>query len=710
MHRHLTLITMVFLIIANVGSGHAQNGAEPPVITPENAQQLVLLDRLGDGHLGSDDGWPPIVGKKVAWSPDGAWLAVTGSPGVRLYRSDALDEPARLLDQDGWVSDVAFSPDSSIVATAAHSTTYLWDVQTGLRLGDDLDGTITAFSPNGKLLALGSSGGDMGWVWAEVHIIDVNTGNELAVMESGWMARIADLTFSPDGLLLAATWTNISFDGCYDDEEQGFQVWQVADVLAQGSVERGEELYSGQAAVLAFSPDGKWLASGGGGLVSRAALTGEVQATVVARGWIHDVAYSPDGNVLAAVVFVESETGYEYTLRVFDAATGAQRATLSTEPAYSLAFSPDGSALAVVGSDRVSIWHLEESTWTRTGEIAPFEKNELSPNATWLALYGETTLALQNIKTGARQELLRGEEAQIKDVRFSPDGSTLVAMNAEGVVQVWATQTGSLLSTLNQHFADADHTAFDVSPTGNLIASSVWSLQDDQTIIQVWDALTGQMETEFEALPGQGQVAFSPDGKWLAAILFSWEVGDQVHVWNVERGDKAGDSPLSFSSYPFSPDGTRLLYDTYLDSVIVRDISTQSDTPLLDLDVNTFLTSAVFSHQGTGLAIALEHWQGCGPGEANTLHVWDVSGSPNSYSEIASLGIPHINDLAFNPEATLLAAATNYGIAIVDARNAVKITNLGSSWIMVSEVVFAPDGRTLFSKGSDGVVRVWGVP
>ncbi len=142
----------------------------------------------------------------------------------------------------------------------------------------------------------------------------------------------------------------------------------------------------------------------------------------------------------------------------------------------------------------------------------------------------------------------------------------------------------------------------------------------------------------------------------------------------------------------------------------VRDIAAKSDKTLFELDLNGYLADAVFSAEGTRLAIAVTTWEGCGPGETNVIHLWDVSGPSSSFSEIASLGTAHVFDLAFSSETTLLAAATNSGILIMDAQNGTQIVNLNPGRFVAFQVMFAPDGRTLLSKGADGVIRIWGVP
>jgi len=87
------------------------------VISPQNAEQVVELARLGKGWI-----------NKIAYSPDGNLLAVASSVGVYLYDAGTLNE-IRFIDTGARVNSVAFSPDGELLTSGSgDGTVRLWGV------------------------------------------------------------------------------------------------------------------------------------------------------------------------------------------------------------------------------------------------------------------------------------------------------------------------------------------------------------------------------------------------------------------------------------------------------------------------------------------------------------------------------------------------------------------------------------------------------
>ncbi len=159
--------------------------------------------------------------------------------------------------------------------------------------------------------------------------------------------------------------------------------------------------HKGPVDALAFSPDGKTLASGSNDKTVRLwdAATGEARATLTGHeDSVSAVAFSPDGKTLASA---GENPRNPSELRLWDAATGEPRATLKGHENYvsAVAFSPDGKTLAS-GS-------------------------------------GDKTVRLWDAATGEARATLKGHEDSVNAVAFSPDGKTLASASWDRTVRLW---------------------------------------------------------------------------------------------------------------------------------------------------------------------------------------------------------------------------------------------------------------------------------
>ena len=115
------------------------------------------LARLGKGSIGGGD-------RALAYSPDGARLAVASSIGIWLYDADTGAEIALFTGPRAWVTSVSFSPDGTTLASGGvDDTVRLWDVASGQQIAllEGHTGGVywVSFSPDGATLASGSGDG-----------------------------------------------------------------------------------------------------------------------------------------------------------------------------------------------------------------------------------------------------------------------------------------------------------------------------------------------------------------------------------------------------------------------------------------------------------------------------------------------------------------------------------------------------------------------
>jgi WD40 repeat protein len=281
----------------------------------------------------------------VAYSPDGKLLTTAGRDNtVRLWDAATGRERTSLIGHQKRVSIVRFSPDGTSLASGSNDGTIrLWDVATGQERrrfeGLKYVAKCLAFSPDGKLLA-----GPGPRLW------NVATGKLLRQFPAGKVPPHC-LAFSPDGKILATAGGQMVYLPPIDTDNN-IHLWDVAT---------GKELrqLTGHrlgVTSLAFSPDGRQLASGGRGTTVR---IWEVASGKERRRFEGnsdgEVAFAPDGKMVA------SSTTHRSVITLWDVATGQARREIDGHRAgvFALAFRPDGRALASASQDgTVLVWDM----------------------------------------------------------------------------------------------------------------------------------------------------------------------------------------------------------------------------------------------------------------------------------------------------------------------------------------------------------------
>lgn len=281
---------------------------------------------------------------------------------------------------------------------------------------------------------------------------------------------------------------------------------------------------------VAFSPDGKQIASGSGDHTIRRwdALTGESVGEPMTgqEGDVNCVAFSPDGKQ----IILGSD---DRTIRRWDANSGdpiGKPLRGHTELVWCVAFSPDGKQIASGSSDN-AVRRWDAATGKSIGEPMGGQSGfvysvAFSPDSAWIASgSGDSTIQLWDALTGkAIGEPLRGHANIVTSVVFSPNDKLLISGSGDGTIRRWDAITGeSIGNPMEGHTNWVKSVA--ISPDGKQIASA----SDDYTI-RLWDAATGDAIGE----PLEGHisyvmsVAFSPDGKQIV----SGSLDGTVRIWD----------------------------------------------------------------------------------------------------------------------------------------------------------------------------------
>jgi WD40 repeat protein/serine/threonine protein kinase len=451
-------------------------------------QELLLLK----GHTG--------FVKSVVFSPDGKRLGsvsygwdVNQSTSVprelKVWDAQTGQELLSLKDMGSGCPGI-FSPDFKHVAAVVGQwkapRIKVWDVQTGQEVftlqGHTAFVESLAFSPDSKHLASGS--GDR-----TILIVDVQRGQQIRTLKghtSYW-----SVAFSPDGKRLAS-----GGDG---------------GTVAVWNAQKDSDTLTLQGSRVAFSPDFRRLASATADKTVRVwdAQTGqEIRALKGHTGSVCSMAFSPDGKRLASVDLGPvpyHEARVPFVVKVWDEQNGQELLSLQGQTGAkdwrrpSVAFSPDGKRLACAGGGEGKVWDAQTGQELLTFKGGGFSV-AFSPDGKRLASPAWETVKVWDAQTGQELFTLQGGGS----VAFSPDGKRLASDE-----KVWDAQTGKELLSLKGHASSVYSVVF--SPDGTRLAG----VSEDNTVT-VWDAQTGQETLALKGPADVVKVAFSPDGHRLA--------------------------------------------------------------------------------------------------------------------------------------------------------------------------------------------------
>lgn len=285
--------------------------------------------------------------------------------------------------------------------------------------------------------------------------------------------------------------------------------------VAEGGTLKGHTM---MVSSVAFSPDGRTLASGGDDrkIMLWDIQTGGLQKLIESYHSIAvlSVAISPDGTMLAS-------GGADEAVKLWDPRTGKLNGTLKGHRGMvnTVVFSPLGRTLGSGSSDgTIKLWDPQIGSLIRTLKAGEdVDTFVFSPDGKMLASgggrYGKKGVVLWDTQTGRRIRTFDVETKAVSFVTFSPDGKTL-AVDDNGGITLWDPLTGKLIRTLKTTKSIISAV---FSPDGKLLVTGSW----DKKIL-LWDPQTGQLKRTIQKHSDPVlAVAFSPNGEMLASG--SWD-------------------------------------------------------------------------------------------------------------------------------------------------------------------------------------------
>jgi WD40 repeat protein/Flp pilus assembly protein TadD len=280
----------------------------------------------------------------------------------------------------------------------------------------------------------------------------------------------------------------------------------------------------------------------------------------------------------------------------------------------------------------------------------------------------------------------------VADVAFSPDGKTLAAALANGMIRIWEFASDSVL-TLQGHREAVTRIAF--SGDGAQLASA----SEDSTV-RIWDL--NKPFGRFRVLTSwtrsaMTSVAFSPDGRQLIA----GSLDNRVRLWDLSSGGFPRTFRSSFSDsispvfdVAFSPDGRRIAAGQASEGVIVWDVASPVE-PLLRL-AHRGARRIAFAPDGVLLASA---------GDDRRVRVWRATDGEALFALPGHSAT--VYGLSFSPAGDWIASASDDSTArIWDLSLAAErpyFAHNGPIW----SVAFDSGGSRLATASADSTVKVW---
>ncbi len=581
-------------------------GPVQQVMFSPDSRRLITLSRGDKVYL-----WDVVTGEKIHAiedsssvlsmdiSPDGKTLALARRDGKLIFWDVTSREERLSFDgHKGAINCMAYSQDGKYLATAgSDATVKLWNPASGIELGSLKDSCnsieMIALSPDGRLLATGSQD-PTATIW------DLPAGEEKFSLKASF-GPVFSLAFLKDSRTLITGcssgirfWDLATRKGSAPLRIHKGPVFQISvgpETIATASSDETVVLIDAQSRNIlqtlkghkrgvksvVVSPDGKWIATGSEDTTARIWMSNldDEPESHLQDGPVEMAAISRDGRMLTTIsqnstVTVWDLTGENLQGRVEE----LTRFQFKTEPQASWALSPDSRNIASAENGEIRIWSLnldgEEVSLQEEarlkGHEAPICALEFSPaSRTLISVCKNNVLIIWDFYSSQKGSSWRGRDRftlpgdEISHLALAPNGTTLAFTRGEDrAVYLWDLPIRKQISKLWKHWKPVVALAF--SSDSNLLVSG----SEDSTAM-LWNVgrRLNEVETRIEAIflghtGSITSVAFSPDGKILATG------GDDhlVMFWDRLTGEERGSAKVHqgmVQDVVFSRDGKTLV-------------------------------------------------------------------------------------------------------------------------------------------------------
>ena len=551
------------------------------------------------------------------------------------------------------------------------------------------DGKVhAAFSPSAPLLAYSTVAGPSTNRQASIRLWEVTADRSVGELPLG--AECVGLGFSADGQTLVTSTAST---------DNQITLWRVSDRTKLAGYSAPQNAVD-EAIPFAITPDASMAAYGSPTIHLLDLATGQERWHAdAAKDYVMALAFSPDGKILA------SSAGYhESSIRFWDVTSGKEIARLQAHGDWvgTMAFWPDGKALASSSEDgTIRVWNLSQFTNIPPPRVAGVNMEMghviLLPDNTRL-VSGDIDGSIRVWDT-ARQDTAGSPVTLPVRLggawRVAPDSQSLLTV-AGGQVARWTGKDFQQMEALMVVGNSGDCRDYLFSKDSQLLA-----VTSKDGNVRVWDLPQREIKYQFKCPGAPSPVAFRSGGR---ELVVADRDGGALHEWNLTTGKetrywrkpKAGSH--WYGGFAFSPDdrwhlsvdsaGTVLLHD------LIANRTTNADLLMGHIDHVAFSPdSRLFATLSDNLGFNLNLW------ETDNLR-------PLGRMETGG------HSLSFSPDGERLAIGSGGkdAVSIWDVAGARQLLSLEGESRLVWWCEFSPDGNVIGALNGLGVLRLWRAP
>ncbi len=673
----------------------------------------------------------------IVYAPNGRWFA-TGSDDSTVKLWDAIS--GRLLrtlaGHSKRLQNILISSDGRALISLGEEGAIVWNPETGEVISRIGGLTGTGFEPIQKSIALSRDGKTFfSNSYDAIRRVDVSTGKVEAKFGRQILFGLwEEFALSPDERLIAAAHAG-GVNASPKNAALGSQV-KLIDATT-GKTVRALGTYSTQERVtsLAFSQDGRTVAVGGNEGVAKVwdVASGRLLHTLAhsestQTRSIDQVLFSPDSRMIVTA-------GGPEGLKFWDASSGRLIRVSNEEPfkwSRSVAFSPDGRVVASTSSQTISL------SDAGNGKRLPVEIGRQDAYSVAVAPIGADrwlVVGPRGITTwdAVTWQMLQAYEAKPGSAAYSEQffatdrgGRLLLATNAGDLeMKIWDVGAGALLRAQNwgakppgegpcATCASFHLEEVTLSPDGRWLAAIMWG---DHTVIRVWDVASGRLVHSLKSLAQPYRAAnmmrFSADSRFLIASSYDANTANWIRYWNMESGQQTRAFPLpktkagyaESGNFTFSPDGR-----SFAIQFLAINPNNDNDDTVAIVDATNgrtirFFPATKFKNSPSIIRFSPDGQRVfVGLSGGTQVNVWDVA----SGTLIRSLeGNPGAAvSLAFSPDGRRLVVGNGNGTSSVwDVatleRLAITLHDASGEWVTIT-----PEGFFTASANGAGLLHV----